>query len=134
MTYPGKEAHYGFSALAWLGRSKRMSSVPHMLCILRRCSTVRINEETTMTFRVRKNVRTGSGKRAFSPHRTTRYRPTFDILEARCLLDGTTLGGGSLIQSILTPPAYSPIIEMAAGPAGDLWFRRLQDVPVSHIT
>src|SRR6266446_5863428 len=47
---------------------------------------------------------------------TPRHHPAFERLEDRCLLTTYT-----------APPAFTPVVEMIYGPAGDLWFSRLND-------
>jgi hypothetical protein len=55
---------------------------------------------------------------------TTRVQPWVDWLEDRSLL---TLG------SITTPEAFSPIAQLVAGTAGDMWFSRVNDLAISHV-
>src|SRR5438552_17405785 len=59
------------------------------------------------------------------------YLPVLDPLEARCV---PTCGLGSRVNLYQTVPSISPIAEMIAGPSGDLWFTRVQDLTVSHLT
>src|SRR5437660_921809 len=52
-----------------------------------------------------------------------RHQPAFDRLEDRCLLATT----------YTTPVSFFPVNEMAYGPAGDIWFSRLQDDSITRI-
>src|SRR5207253_2955084 len=54
---------------------------------------------------------------------TRNHKPAFDVLEDRCLLATT----------YTTPPAFTPVAEMVYGPAGDIWFSRVEDLSITRI-
>ena len=62
-------------------------------------------------------------KRQGRSPRKAAHKPTFDRLEDRCLLAVT----------YTTPPAFDPVAEMVYGPAGDIWFSRVQDLSITRI-
>jgi hypothetical protein len=62
-------------------------------------------------------------KRPSRRSRTMRRQLAFDRLEDRCLPSVT----------YTTPAAFTPVAEMVYGPAGDIWFSRLQDLSITRI-